>query len=52
MARYARVLRLRAGAEDEYDRLHAAVWPEVLDAIRRMGIGTYSMFRYHRWLFC
>jgi L-rhamnose mutarotase len=51
MVRYARVLRLREGAEDEYDRLHAAVWPEVLDAIRRMGIANYSIFRYGAWLF-
>lgn len=51
MQRYGRVLRLREGAEAEYERLHAAVWPEVLAAIGRMGVVNYSIFRYDRWLF-
>lgn len=29
---------------DEYKRLHAAVWPEVLDAISRANIRNYSIF--------
>ena len=43
--------RLRPGAEAEYDRLHAAVWPDVLEAIHRAGIRNYSIFRQGRWLF-
>jgi L-rhamnose mutarotase len=37
--------RLKPGAEDRYDEYHRAVWPEVLDAIRRAGITNYVIFR-------
>ena len=30
--------RLKPGAEPEYDALHEAVWPEVLEAIRAAGV--------------
>lgn len=46
MARYAWTARLRPGQVDAYVRDHAAVWPEVLDAIRAAGIRDYSI-----WLF-
>jgi L-rhamnose mutarotase len=29
---------------DEYKRRHAAVWPEMLDALRRTGWRNYSLF--------
>ncbi len=51
MQRYGRVLKLRAGAEADYVRLHAAVWPEVLAAIEKSGIRNYSIFCYHQWVF-
>lgn len=50
-ARFGRCAQLRPGAEAEYDRLHEAVWPGVLEAIRRSGIRNYSIFRQGRWLF-
>ena len=37
--------RLRPGAESEYDALHRAVWPDVLDAIERVGITRWLIFR-------
>jgi L-rhamnose mutarotase len=37
--------RLRPGAEDRYDELHRAVWPDVLAAIRRVGISRWLIFR-------
>lgn len=37
--------RLRAGAEDAYDELHRAVWPDVLAAIDRVGITRWLIFR-------
>jgi len=37
--------RLRPGAEERYDRAHAAVWPEVLTAIRRVGVTKWLIFR-------
>ncbi len=49
--RCGRLARLRPGAEAEYDRLHAAVWPEVLAAITQAGIRNYSIFRHGSLLF-
>ncbi|MBI5361675.1 MAG: L-rhamnose mutarotase [Planctomycetes bacterium] len=44
MERHGLVLRLKPGARAEYERLHAAVWPEVLATITRSGIQNYSIF--------
>ena len=46
MARYAWTARLRPETVDDYVEHHAAVWPDVLDAIRAAGIHDYSI-----WLF-
>jgi L-rhamnose mutarotase len=35
--------RLKAGAEVEYDALHEAVWPEVVDAIRASGVTMWRI---------
>lgn len=37
-------MRLRPGAEPEYRRRHAAVWPELLDDLRAAGARNYSIF--------
>lgn len=37
--------RLKPGMEERYDRAHAAVWPEVLEAIRRVGVERWLIFR-------
>lgn len=37
--------RLKPGAEERYESYHRAVWPEVLAAIRRVGIRDYVIFR-------
>ncbi|MFC4031567.1 L-rhamnose mutarotase [Streptomyces polygonati] len=42
--RFAAVVRLRPEREQEYRRLHAAVPPDVLEALRRAHIGNYSIF--------
>jgi L-rhamnose mutarotase len=42
--RYGSVVRLRPEKEAEYRRLHAAVWPAVLEQIRRSNIRNYSIF--------
>lgn len=49
--RFGRCAQLRPGAEGEYDRLHAAVWPEVRAALSRAGIRNYSIFRHGLRLF-
>jgi len=51
MQRFGRVLRLQKGKELEYEKYHAAVWPEVLNACHQAGIRNYTIFRYGSWLF-
>lgn len=46
MRRYGMVIGVRPEKLDEYKRLHADVWPAVLDMIRDCGIRNYSI--YHR----
>jgi L-rhamnose mutarotase len=44
MKRYGMVLRLRPEKVEEYKRLHAAVWPDVLKMIAGCNIRNYSIF--------
>ena len=44
MKRYAQVIRVRPEMFEEYERLHRAVWPDVLRMIRECGIRNYSIF--------
>jgi L-rhamnose mutarotase len=43
--RSAFVLRVKPERIDEYVVAHAAVWPEMLEALRDAGIRNYSIFR-------
>ena len=51
MKRYASVIRLRPEREQEYVRLHADVWPAVLEQITRSSITNYSIFLRDGYLF-
>jgi L-rhamnose mutarotase len=42
--RVATVIRLRPEKEAEYRRLHADVWPGVLDRLTRSNVRNYSIF--------
>lgn len=44
MERVGFVMRLLPGQEAEYRRRHAAVWPEMLDALRAAGAHNYSIY--------
>jgi L-rhamnose mutarotase len=44
MKRYATVIGLRPEKLDEYKKLHAAVWPDVLKTIKQCHIQNYSIF--------
>lgn len=44
MQRMAHVIGLRPDHIAEYTRLHAAVWPEVLERLRASNITNYSIF--------
>ncbi len=45
MERVAFTMKLLPGAEAEYRRRHAAVWPEMLDALRAAGCRDYSIYQ-------
>jgi L-rhamnose mutarotase len=42
--RHGQVIGIKPERLDEYKRFHAAVWPEVLETIRRCNIRNYSIF--------
>ena len=44
MTRVGFVLKVRPELLDEYRRHHAAVWPEMLDALTRSGWHNYTLF--------
>jgi L-rhamnose mutarotase len=44
MARYCFLLQVRPDRLDEYRRRHAAVWPDMLRALRDTGWRNYSLF--------
>jgi L-rhamnose mutarotase len=44
MKRYGMIIGLRPEKAEEYKRLHAAVWPEVLKTIADCHIRNYSIF--------
>jgi L-rhamnose mutarotase len=44
MQRMGHVIGLNAEKVEEYKRLHAAVWPEILDMISACNIRNYSIF--------
>ena len=44
MERSAFLLKVREDRMEEYKEHHQAVWPEMLDALRRHGWKNYSLF--------
>lgn len=51
MKRVASVIGLPAEAREEYERHHAAVWPEVLARLAASNVHNYSIFRHGELLF-
>ena len=51
MKRYGSVIRVRPEKFAEYKRLHAAVWPRVLERIRQCHIHNYSIYHKDGYLF-
>ncbi|MEN6311728.1 MAG: L-rhamnose mutarotase [Acidobacteriota bacterium] len=51
MKRYGQIVRLRPERYEEYKALHARVWPEVLETIRRCHIRNYTIFHRDGVLF-
>lgn len=44
MNRRGMVIRVKPEKVEEYKRLHAAPWPEVLDTLGRHHVRNYSIF--------
>lgn len=51
MQRIGQIIGIKPEAIEEYERLHAAVWPEVLATIHACNIRNYSIFRHGTTLF-
>lgn len=45
MKRMAFRMRLKPGCEQIYQDKHDAIWPELVESIRRGGTSKYSIFR-------
>ncbi|MHC4501324.1 MAG: L-rhamnose mutarotase [Planctomycetota bacterium] len=51
MKRYGMVINVKPEKFDEYKRLHADVWPAVLDMIKQCNIRNYSIYHKDGFLF-
>ncbi len=51
MKRYGSVIGVRPEKLEEYKRLHAAVWPDVLKMIKDCNIRNYSIYLKDGYLF-
>lgn len=45
MERICFLMEIRPGREAEYEQRHAAVWPELVEALQKAGVTNYSLFR-------
>jgi L-rhamnose mutarotase len=45
MERLCFVVELYPGTEEEYERRHDEIWPELVEAIRASGFRNYTLFR-------
>ncbi len=45
MQRIAFLMHIRPGAQEEYERRHKQVWPEMLAELQAAGCHNYSIFR-------
>ena len=44
MKRFAFKMFLKPGCEEEYERRHAALWPELIRQIKEAGVQNYSSY--------
>ena len=51
MKRYGSVIKVVPEKLDEYKQLHAAVWPGVLEMIKKCNINNYSIYYKDGYLF-
>jgi L-rhamnose mutarotase len=51
LIRTAWVMRLKPGCEAFYKKKHDEIWPEMLELMKRQGVGNFSIYRYGLTLF-
>jgi L-rhamnose mutarotase len=51
MSRHGSVIRIEPEDLPEYRRLHAAVWPGVLETLTACNIRNYTIYHRNGWLF-
>ncbi|GAC1384513.1 MAG: L-rhamnose mutarotase [Herpetosiphon sp.] len=51
MQRYGQLIGVKADHIEAYERIHAAVWPNVLEMIHMCNMRNYSIFRHQNLLF-
>ena len=51
MTRFGQVIRVKPEKLEEYKKLHAAVWPGVLEMIGKCNMRNYSIFFRDGYLF-
>lgn len=51
MKRIGSVIKVKSDAISEYERIHAEVWPGVLETLKRANVRNYSIYRYENMLF-
>ena len=51
VVRLAWVMRLKPGNEAIYKQKHDEIWPEMLAAMKRSGVRTYTIYRHGLDLF-
>lgn len=44
MVRKAFLMTLKQGQQDEYERRHNPIWPELQETLRKHGVRNYSIF--------
>ena len=44
MKRFAFKMFLKPGCEEEYEKRHAAIWPELVKMIKEQGVQNYSIY--------
>lgn len=45
MQRICFLMKIIPGREQEYERRHAEIWPELVAALQEAGVGNYTLFR-------
>jgi L-rhamnose mutarotase len=51
MKRYGMIIKVKEDKLEEYRKLHADPWPEVVKKIKECNIRNYSIYYRNGWLF-